>query len=192
MNTARRAVCPCLLLAAVLAGSPVFAQTFHLKSAKTGKIYGPFNFVDGAKLRIGKAAFTIIKSKTKIAKTPNKQTAKPQPIINVDLKRVIVHPDKYRGKILRSTGLLGGVGFHSIFQSVDETGKDPGGEGSKGFLYLSGAGDTAFEFRGPVDLNEKIIRIQRAVGKYGRVSITYRLYGKDDYLYGRLISMDLP
>ena len=47
----------------VIGVSVIHADTFKLKSSKTGKLYGPFESSEGAKVVIGKSEFTVIESR---------------------------------------------------------------------------------------------------------------------------------
>lgn len=46
----------------VIMSMTCLAESFQLKSDKNGKLYGPYEFKDGATVVIGKASFTLIKS----------------------------------------------------------------------------------------------------------------------------------
>jgi|GEM_PF-1529785 len=45
-----------------ICGSAAFAESISLKHEETGKIYGPFEMVDGGTITLGKTTFTIVKS----------------------------------------------------------------------------------------------------------------------------------
>lgn len=49
-----------IIVVGVIGVSIVHADTFKLKSVKTGRAYGPFEYKNGAKVEIGKAAFTVV------------------------------------------------------------------------------------------------------------------------------------
>lgn len=67
------------LLAAVLFGcASVWAESFYLKSSKTGRMYGPFDYQDGAEVQLGDAKFEVMRSPEPGAATP---TAKEQPAV---------------------------------------------------------------------------------------------------------------
>lgn len=46
----------------LLSAISALAEGFSLKDNPTGKVYGPFHFKDGAKLQVGNAKLTIVKS----------------------------------------------------------------------------------------------------------------------------------
>ena len=57
-----------VLLAAICAiASAASAQTFMLKHDETGKLLGPFEFKEGARVKIGDTSFTIVKAESQMA-----------------------------------------------------------------------------------------------------------------------------
>ena len=53
-----------LVISSILLGNIAFAESISLKHEKTGKVYGPFELVDGGTITLGKATFTIVKEST--------------------------------------------------------------------------------------------------------------------------------
>lgn len=53
--------------------SVIYADSFRLKSEKTGRMYGPFEYRNGARVMLGKSAFTVVKSEDKAATAPTQK-----------------------------------------------------------------------------------------------------------------------
>ncbi len=51
-----------LCLIAAFAVSTCLAEAFYLKSSKTGRMYGPFDYRNGAPMQIGDAEFEVVRS----------------------------------------------------------------------------------------------------------------------------------
>ena len=64
------AVAVAIVIAGVVGISVVHAEGFNLKHDKTGKVYGPYEYKNGAKILLGKTSFTVVKVQAESTSSP--------------------------------------------------------------------------------------------------------------------------
>lgn len=62
-----------IVIAGVVGISVVHAESFKLKHDKTGKVYGPYEYKNGAKILLGKTSFTVIKVQAESTSSPKEK-----------------------------------------------------------------------------------------------------------------------
>lgn len=65
-----------IVIAGVVGISVVHAESFKLKHDKTGKVYGPYEYKNGAKILLGKTSFTVVKVQAESSPLPKAETKK--------------------------------------------------------------------------------------------------------------------